>query len=316
VFPDLLLIDPQSLPNGKLWWYSERNVHCVEGSDKRTTVDAANAIFRILCNKGRGAIWSEFTSDNIGNIPIATNRDSTTSELFFALKYYRDWLSWIHDLAGKDPDASTLSTWLADENRLLDEFVASAQAEGPPKHILDVGCGFGRHLLEIAERFPAVTGVGIDVIPSMVAEASREARIKQYARRLYFCKDDATILDTCKDGEFDLAICMTNTLGNLLSDQATLAVRQMHRCLKVGGEVLVSVYSEQSVSPRLHSYERVKLHVEQRPGNVIEAAEGLVSAYFDERSLRQLFTDNGFTVSDIATVGSIGLALRATKASS
>jgi hypothetical protein len=106
---------------------------------------------------------------------------------------------------------------------------------------------------------------------------------------------------------------MTNTLGNLRSDQAALAVRQMHRCLKVAGEVLVSVYSSQSVAPRLGSYRKVKLHVEERPGNVIEAAEGLLSAYFDERALRQLFSENGFRVAGVETVGSIGLALRAVK---
>jgi ubiquinone/menaquinone biosynthesis C-methylase UbiE len=316
IFPDLLLIDPYDLPTGKLWWYSKRSVHCVEEEDGKTTVDAANAIFRVLCNKGRSAIWSEFTSDNIGNIPIATNREATTAELFFALEYYRDWLAWIEDHAGTDPDASTLATWQAAEGDLLDDFVSSASAGDIATHVLDVGCGFGRHLLDISKKSSALTGVGVDVIPNMVAEAAREARMTHLADRLYFCKDDATLLETCGDGEFDLAICMTNTLGNMRPEQATLAVRQMHRCLKVGGEVLVSVYSSQSVAPRLSSYKKVKLHVEERPGKIIEAAEGLVSAYFDERGLRQLFSDNGFTVASVETVGSIGLGLRAVKATS
>lgn len=212
-----------------------------------------------------------------------------------------------------DPDAATLATWLSGETHLLDKFVSSAQDGQASIHILDVGCGFGRHLLDVADKVATITGVGIDVIPNMIAEASREARLRHLDKRLYFCKDYATTLETCADSEFDMAICMTNTLGNLMRERAAATVRQMHRCVKVGGRVLVSVYSSQSVSPRLNSYRKVKLYVEERPDNVIQAAEGLVSAYFDERALRQLFTDNGFTVTKVDAVGSIGLALEATR---
>ncbi len=312
VFPDLLLIDPREIATSQLWWYNETNVCHVDGTQNNTSINAAEEVFRILCSKGAGAIWPNFTAETIGNIPIVTDTTTPTAELFFALGYYRKWLSWISTNATSDPDARTLSDWLAGEAAALERFAGSAPEGNGEVRVLDVGCGFGRHLFDMADRVPTLTALGVDVVPSVAAEAARDARIRHLDSRLYFCQDDATSLETGGDAEFDMAICMTNTLGNMRDDSAALALGSIFRCLKGGGRLLVSVYSPQSVSPRFRSYRSVKLHVQQQ-GTRIIASEGLESAYFDSSQLRQLLADNGFRVVKVERVGAIGLAAEAVK---
>ncbi len=314
VFPDLLLIDPTGADTGQLWWYTGGRVRHADCPKDKTAVDAAYAVFRTLCTKGADAVWANFGSGNIGNVPITTYTGRDLNALFFALKYYRDWLEWIEENSGTDPDAATLAGWIAGEWTTLTHFIDSLPSNGTDEvHVLDVGCGFGRHLIDLAKTRSNVTGLGIDVVPGMVAEAAHDARIKDLEQRLYFCEDDAVRLETCRDGEFDAAICMTNTLGNLEEGKAAEAISQMYRALKPGGKLLISVYGASSVSPRLASYKTVKLHVKE-VGRRIKAAEGLESSYFTEDELKQLLTRGGFQNVSVTKPGGIGLAARGSKA--
>jgi SAM-dependent methyltransferase len=311
-FPDLLLIDPTESESGQLWWYTDGKVRHADAPKEKTAVDAAYAVFRTLCSKGTDAVWANFGSEYIGNVPMTTITGRDANALFFALNYYRDWLAWIETNASTDPSAGSLDGWLTAEAAALKRFGAEAADNQERARLLDVGCGFGRHLIRLATDMPAVTALGIDMIPGMVAEAAHDARIAGLDSRLYFCQDDAVSLDTCRDGEFDAAICMTNTLGNLEEGKAAAAIRQIHRVLKPDGKLLISVYSAASVPPRLTSYRDVKLHVSER-GKRIKAAEGLESSYFSENELRQLVSANGFEVTALSKLGGIGLVIQGAK---
>jgi SAM-dependent methyltransferase len=311
-FPDLLLIDPTDVERGQLWWYSKGSVRQLGAKDHKTDIDAAYYVFRTLCAKGANAIWANFGSDNIGNVPITTHTGRDANELFFALTYYRDWLAWIKANSDSDPSAAALDAWIAGEAKLLEEFAKRAAGPDGTVHILDVGCGLGRHLINLALTMPQLTGLGIDIIPGMIAEAAHDARKANLDSRLYFCQDDAILLDACRDEEFDAAICMTNTIGNLEDGKAPEAIEQIYRTLRHGGQLLISVYSSQSVAPRLASYRNVKLHVKET-GKNIRASEGLQSSYFNDRDLRELLPTEKFQITSLTQLAGIGWTVQARK---
>ena len=92
---------------------------------------------------------------------------------------------------------------------------ASLKAYGPAhaKRVLDIGCGAGRHLLELAKRGYQATGV--DIHPEMVAYTQEEA--KQSKLNVTASIDDLRHL-TIK-GTYDVAYCFMDTFRFLLTNQ-------------------------------------------------------------------------------------------------
>jgi SAM-dependent methyltransferase len=72
----------------------------------------------------------------------------------------------------------------------------------PGSRILDVGCGTGRHAIELARRGYEVTGV--DISAGMLTEASRNS--KAAGVEVQWVREDATKL--VMEGEFDAALCL------------------------------------------------------------------------------------------------------------
>ena len=71
--------------------------------------------------------------------------------------------------------------------------------------VLDVGCGIGRWSRLLAARGARVTGV--DLSPTMIAEAQRRAATGGLAGRCRFIVQDCATLDIA--GSFDLILCVT-----------------------------------------------------------------------------------------------------------
>jgi 2-polyprenyl-3-methyl-5-hydroxy-6-metoxy-1,4-benzoquinol methylase len=75
----------------------------------------------------------------------------------------------------------------------------------PGMRVLDVGCGIGRWSRLLASRGACVTGV--DLSPTMIAEAERRAAASGLASRCRFIVQDSAALEI--DGSFDLILCVT-----------------------------------------------------------------------------------------------------------
>lgn len=106
---------------------------------------------------------------------------------------------------------------------------------GEPLHILDVGCGTGSSSVALAERFPSVRVLGVDLDQASIDEARTRAERQGVADRVEFAPADAATLEL--DQRFDLAVIL-EALHDTADPVGVLAA--VHRALAEGGVLLVA----------------------------------------------------------------------------
>jgi arsenite methyltransferase len=113
------------------------------------------------------------------------------------------------------------------------QLVLDALGASPGERILDVGCGPGYYAAELLETLgPDGAVVGVDASPDMLAIAER--RCDEHDN-VAFHESDATELPV-DDASFDAAFSVQ--VIEYVED-ATLALREMHRALRPGGRVVI-----------------------------------------------------------------------------
>jgi ubiquinone/menaquinone biosynthesis C-methylase UbiE len=114
----------------------------------------------------------------------------------------------------------------------------AAVALAPGEKVLDLACGTGQVSLRAAA---AVGGqghvVGVDLSQRMVEAAQRQA-----APNTRFLRMDAQQL-ALPDASFDVVLC---SLGLMYLPEPAQALREMHRVLRPGGRLGLSVWGERS----------------------------------------------------------------------
>jgi SAM-dependent methyltransferase len=296
-FPDMLLID-SSLRWGSVWWYSGDGSAEQWEAERHYQVRDATEVFELICSHAKEARWKGYDASNIGGVAMVATPDRLESEAFFTRTYYSDWLDWIQAYSETDPHAESLARWLEMESGAMRNAIskyASSKRNGQDDQleILDIGCGFGRHLVDLLKNHPDWRGVGIDINPSMVGEANGLAKRQSVHRQASFIVDDAAVLESCTESEIDFAICMTNTLGNLTKEKQKALVRNLHRVLKPGGRAFFSAYTDSSSEARDITYKAIGLDVERDTRRkMIIAAQGLESESFSGNDLRRLLVEN------------------------
>ena len=105
----------------------------------------------------------------------------------------------------------------------------------PGSLVLDVGCGVGRWSSLLASRGAYVTG--IDISPTMIAEAKRRAARKGVLQRCWFDTQNLARLDA--GGQYDLVLAVT-VLQHILDPYALRkAFRRMVEHLAPGGRMVI-----------------------------------------------------------------------------
>ncbi len=126
-------------------------------------------------------------------------------------------------------------------NTILEvDFVLEELKLKPSSHILDVGCGTGRHSVELARRGFRV--IGIDISSGMLVEAKEAAQ--KVGVTVTWIRADATKFKS--DTKFDAAICLCEGAFGLLNtdenpiehDLSILA--NIKRALKVGAKLILT----------------------------------------------------------------------------
>lgn len=116
---------------------------------------------------------------------------------------------------------------------------ACLRTHGPAggKRLLDIGCGSGRHLTELAARGYQVAGV--DVRPEMIAFVEAEA--KQRHLNIAAAVDDLRRLAIT--GTYDAAFCFMDTFRFLLTNEEIIAhLRTVAGLLAPGGLYLTDFW--------------------------------------------------------------------------
>ena len=105
----------------------------------------------------------------------------------------------------------------------------------PGTRVLDVGCGVGRWSTLLASRGASVTGM--DLSPTMIAEAKRRAGEQGIAERCRFLVQDLAELDAGE--KFDLVLGVTVLQHILDANALAAAVQRMTDHLAPGGRMVL-----------------------------------------------------------------------------
>ena len=274
-------------------------------------------MFRIICAHKTDALWDNYGYESLGGVVVRTAANRLESEAFFDREHYETWRTWIVQHRHADANAEQLSDWFQAEAQLLASFVAdtltvlASEYNGSSGHqpkLLDLGCGTGDDIVEVSLTHPSLHASGVDIIESNIRRANVKIHDADLASRVTLVLGDAATLIEFGDEEFDMAICMTNTLGNMTTEKQESCLQRLRDVLTPGGRALISVYSPASVPARIASYKAIGLHVQERQGCLL-ATEGLRSQHFDPSALRALVERCGLVVcDDIHHVSAVGLA--------
>ncbi|MBI5478119.1 MAG: class I SAM-dependent methyltransferase [Deltaproteobacteria bacterium] len=102
-------------------------------------------------------------------------------------------------------------------------------------HVLDVGCGWGRHAMELASRGYRVTG--IDLSLALLIRAADEAQRR--GLQVNFVHGD--MRELAFDDPFDAAYCMGTSFGFFDDDSNRKVAQGLAQVVRAGGRLLVEV---------------------------------------------------------------------------
>ncbi len=183
---------------------------------------------------------------------------------------------------------AAIRSFLQEESALLRRLIPAAS------HVVDFGCGMGRHLIQLDDHI--AFGVGFDYEVAYIAEA---AKLAAAVPHLHFFVSDATAVPM--RASFDVAVCLTNTWGTM-SDKAAV-LNEMKRLSPRAGSRLLTVYAASSVQARSEWYANMGHEVQDATDQEIVAAGGFTSEHFAEERLRELVGPCELhTIGDIAYV--------------
>jgi SAM-dependent methyltransferase len=182
----------------------------------------------------------------------------------------------------------------------------------PPMRVLDLGCGQGRHAIELARRGYTVSG--LDLSAYLLDTARRRAQGE--GLRVDFIEGD---MRRPPPGPFDAVISLFTAFGYFEQDAENLAVlRAVHGSLSPGGRMVLEVINGERVLRTFEAREwvtvgelvvmedrdldrdRMRLNVKQRiiGGGFDEAREFSIRLYTGS-GLEAMFEEAGYARVDV-----------------
>jgi SAM-dependent methyltransferase len=109
-----------------------------------------------------------------------------------------------------------------------------------PGRLLDLGCGTGRLLFEMAQG--AWWTLGVDLSPEMLRVAAEKARSTNLPAALL--RANIAELDSLADASFDAVACLFSTLGMVMgAGQRSRVVAHAFRLVRPGGRFILHVHN-------------------------------------------------------------------------
>lgn len=138
---------------------------------------------------------------------------------------------------------------IAASSRAIEPFLASwvksTVRSLKPARMLEVGCGSGVYLLHAANAHPGVTGVGIDVQPSVVAAATQNLEHWGIGHRFVIHEGDVRAFEPKE--RFDL-VTLYNNIYYFDPDERLDILVQLHALAPNGALAVVSMMRGKSVA--------------------------------------------------------------------
>ncbi|MDZ7332004.1 MAG: class I SAM-dependent methyltransferase [candidate division KSB1 bacterium] len=117
------------------------------------------------------------------------------------------------------------------------DFIVELFQLEPSAKILDVGCGVGRHAIELARRGYQVTG--LDYSQRMIAIAKERA--KKEGLSVQFVHGDARVMSLENNFDAALSLC-EGAFGIMETDEQNIAIlKNIYNALKPNGQLLLNV---------------------------------------------------------------------------
>jgi 2-polyprenyl-6-hydroxyphenyl methylase/3-demethylubiquinone-9 3-methyltransferase len=147
---------------------------------------------------------------------------------------------------------------------------------------LDVGCGWGREIKELAPFCKKIVALDNDF-----KEIETAKSYLKDIKNVEFSIQDAK-KTSFPDESFDIIISVGNTFGNIGEDKEKV-LQEMKRLIKKEGKILLSVYSKGANSKRATAYKSIGLKIKTIENGKILFEDGLVSEEFSKDELKKIF---------------------------
>ena len=135
----------------------------------------------------------------------------------------------------------TLPFMRADQTLREAEFISTALTATPGAEILDVGCGYGRHAIELVQRGFNVTGLDLS-LPLLIRAADEAQR-----RSLSVNFVHADMREMAFEKQFDGAYSMLTSFGYFDEETNLRVAERIGRALKPGGRLLLDILNRDYV---------------------------------------------------------------------
>jgi SAM-dependent methyltransferase len=135
----------------------------------------------------------------------------------------------------------TLPFMRADQTLREVEFISNALTAVPGSEILDVGCGYGRHAIELVQRGFNVTGLDLS-LPLLIRAADEAQR-----RSLSVNFVHADMREMAFEKQFDGAYSMLTSFGYFDEETNLRVAERIGRALKPGGRLLLDILNRDYV---------------------------------------------------------------------
>jgi ubiquinone/menaquinone biosynthesis C-methylase UbiE len=209
-------------------------------------------------------------------VPVFSKQKTGANEFSMATaaELHKNAMNWLHQTHGTT------------DRTLRETLVASIPLDDQSQHkiILVTGCGEGKDLPYLFERYPDATFYIQDIALEMLSSAIENYSRLINAENVFFWLGDACDLPF-KDNFFDLVYHFGGI--NLFSSPKK-GVEEMHRVGKIGAAIL---FGDEGVAPFLHNSEIAKVLIKNNPLYNCSAPINYIPSYVTDFKLQYLFNN-------------------------